>query len=69
MTISLYSSYLIFQEPLTATFLNNSAFLYGGAMYADNVVLPGHSRCAIQNNKQLNLSLIIQNVDHALTYG
>ena len=69
MTISLYSSFLIFQEPLTATFLNNSAFLYGGAMYAVNVVLPGHSRCVIQINKQLNLSLIIQNVNHALTYG
>ena len=68
MTISLYSSLLIFQEPLTATVLNNSAFLYGGAMYADNVVLPGHSRCAIQINKQ-TLSLVIQNVQHALTYG
>ena len=48
--ISLYSSFLILQEPLIATFLNNSALLYGGAIYADNVVLPGHSRCAIQIN-------------------
>ena len=68
MTISLYSSFLIFQKQLTATVLNNTALLYGGAMYVDNVVLPGHSRCAIQINKQ-TLSLVIQNVDHALTYG
>ena len=35
--ISLYSSLLILQEPLTTTFLNNSTLLYGRAIYADNV--------------------------------
>ena len=55
--IQLYNSFLILQEPLTATFLNNSALLYGGAIYADNVVLPGHSRCAIQiNTNKTNLN-------------
>ena len=48
--IQLFSSFLIFHEPLIATFLDNSALLYGGAIYADNVVIPGHHRCVIQIN-------------------
>ena len=48
--IQLYNSFLILQEPLTATFCNNSALLYGGAIYVDNGVIPGHSRCPIQIN-------------------
>ena len=48
--IQLFSSFLILHEPLIATFLNNSALLYGGAIYADNVVIPGHHRCVIQIN-------------------
>ena len=48
--IQLFSSYLILHEPLIAIFLNNSALLYGGAIYADNVVIPGHHRCVIQIN-------------------
>ena len=54
--VSLYSSFLILQEPLTATFLNNNALLYGGAIYTNNVVIPGHSSCSIQiNTKKINL--------------
>ena len=48
--IQLFSSFLILHEPLIATFLNNSALLYGGAIYADNVVIPAHHRCVIQIN-------------------
>ena len=48
--IQLFSSFLILNEPLIATFLNNSALLYGGAIYGDNVVIPGHHRCVIQIN-------------------
>ena len=48
--IQLFFSFLILHEPLIATFLNNSALLYGGAIYADNVVIPGHHRCVIQIN-------------------
>ena len=48
--IQLFSSFLILHEPLNATFLNNSALLYGGAIYGDNVVIPGHHRCVIQIN-------------------
>ena len=48
--IQLFSSFLILHEPLNATFLDNSALLYGGAIYADNVVIPGHYRCVIQIN-------------------
>ena len=48
--MQLFSSFLILHEPLLATFLNNSALLYGGAIYGDNVVIPGHRRCAIQIN-------------------
>ena len=48
--IQLFSSFLILHEPLIATFLNNSALLYGGAIYADNVVIPGYRRCVIQIN-------------------
>ena len=61
--VSLYTSFLILQEPLTATFLNNNASLYGGAIYADNTVIPGHRRCAIQistnktNLQNLNITL------------
>ena len=61
--ISLYSSLLILQEPLTATFFSNNALLYGGAIYANNVIIPGHSRCAIQiytkktNLHNLNITL------------
>ena len=48
--IQLFSSFLILHEPLISIFLNNSALLYGGAIYADNVVIPGHHRCVIQIN-------------------
>ena len=48
--MQLFSSFLILHKPLIATFLNNSALLYGGAIYADNVVIPGHHRCVIQIN-------------------
>ena len=48
--IQLFSSFLILNEPLIATFIDNSALLYGGAIYADNVVIPGHHRCVIQIN-------------------
>ena len=48
--IQLFSSFLILYEPLNATFLDNSALLYGGAIYGDNVVIPGHHRCVIQIN-------------------
>ena len=48
--IQLFSSFLILHEPLNATFLDNSALLYGGAIYGDNVVIPGHHRCVIQIN-------------------
>ena len=47
--ISLYlSSYLFLIPPLHATFLNNNALLYGGAIYAVNDPLPGDNMCAIQ---------------------
>ena len=62
--LSLYSSFLVLQEPLTATFLNNNASLYGGAIYADNTVIPGHRRCAIQINTNKtnlhNLNIILK---------
>ena len=48
--IQLFSSFLILYEPLIAKFRDNSALLYGGAIYADNVVIPGHHRCVIQIN-------------------
>ena len=48
--IQLFSSFLILHEPLNATFLNNNALLYGGAIYGDNVVIPGHHSCVIQIN-------------------
>ena len=48
--IQLFSSFLILHEPLIATFYYNNALLYGGAIYADNVVIPGHRRCVIQIN-------------------
>ena len=47
--ISLYhSSYLFLIPPLHATFLNNKALLYGGAIYAVNDPLPGDNMCVIQ---------------------
>ena len=64
--IQLYNSFLILQEPLTATFINNSVLLYGGAIYIDNVVIPGHNTCPIQikTNKtdlhNLNITLIFK---------
>ena len=48
--IQLFSSFLILHEPLIATFHYNNALLYGGAIYGDNVVIPGHHRCVIQIN-------------------
>ena len=62
--IQLFSSFLILHEPLIATFLNNSALLYGGAIYADNVVIPGHHSCVIQistNKTDLhNINIILK---------
>ena len=62
--IQLFSSFLILHEPLIATFHNNSALLYGGAIYADNVVIPGHHRCVIQINtnktNQHNIDIILK---------
>ena len=56
--ISLYhSSYLFLISPLHATFLNNKALLYGGAIYAVNDPLPGDNKCVIQlgvNTSNLN---------------
>ena len=47
--ISLYhSSYLFLIPPLHATFINNKALLYGGAIYAVNDPLPGDNICVIQ---------------------
>ena len=47
--ISLYhSSYLFLIPPLHATFLNNKALLYGGAIYAVNDPVPGDNMCVIQ---------------------
>ena len=47
--ISLYhSSYLFLISPLHATFLNNKALLYGGAIYAANSPVPGDNMCVIQ---------------------
>ena len=47
--ISLYhSSYLFLIPPLHATFLNNKALLYGGAIYAVNNQVPGDNMCVIQ---------------------
>ena len=49
--IFLQSAYLILQEPLNATFFNNKAFLYGGAVYIDNKIIPQvQHRCGIQIN-------------------
>ena len=47
--ISLYhSSYLFFIPPLHATFLNNKALFYGGAIYAVKDPLHGDNMCVIQ---------------------
>ena len=47
--ISLYlSSYLFLIPPLHATFLNNKALFYGGAIYAVNNPVPGDNMCVIQ---------------------
>ena len=48
--IELFFSFLILQEQMMATFFGNTALLYGGAIYGDNVVIPGHHRCVIQIN-------------------
>ena len=56
--ISLFhSSYLFLNPPLHATFLNNKALLYGGAIYAVNDPVPGDNMCVIQlgvNTSNLN---------------
>ena len=60
-----HSSYLILQEPLNAHFANNNALLFGGAVYADNTLIPASQRCALQiktvhkydSNKILNIRL------------
>ena len=47
--ISLYhSSYLFLIPPLHATFLNNKALFYGGAIYTVNDPVPGDNMCDIQ---------------------
>ena len=47
--ISLHqSSYLILHERLNATFINNEALLYGGAIYSDGENVPGNTICALQ---------------------
>uniref|UniRef100_A0A1X7UR19 Uncharacterized protein n=1 Tax=Amphimedon queenslandica TaxID=400682 RepID=A0A1X7UR19_AMPQE len=47
--IFLQSAYLILQEPLNATFFNNKAFLYGGAVFIDNKFVPKvPNRCDMQ---------------------
>ena len=62
----LQSSYLVLQEPLNASFIKNSALLYGGAVYAYNKPVPvTHQRCALQvkpsheytNDTKLNIHL------------
>ena len=63
--IQLFFSFLILHEPLIAIFLNNSALLYGGAIYADNVVIPGHHRCVIQINTN---KIDLQNIDIILKF-
>ena len=45
----LQSSHLILQEPLNATFVENEALLYGGAVYIDSSIIPkDKSRCGMQ---------------------
>ena len=44
----LQTSYLILHEHLNATFINNEALLYGGAIYSDGEDVPGKTICAIQ---------------------
>ena len=46
----LQSSYLILCEHLSATFIENKALLYGGAIYSDGEDVPGNTICAIQIN-------------------
>ena len=58
----LQSSYLILQEPLNATFINNVALLYGGAVYVNNQIIPRkQQRCGMQiqteKDKLSNLSI------------
>ena len=57
----LQSSYLILHEHLNATFVNNEALLYGGAIYSDGEDVPGNSICAIQiySNKTVHRELDI----------
>ena len=64
--LSLYhSSYLFLIPPLHATFLNNRALLYGGAIYAVNDPLPGDNMCVIRvgvNTSNLNdLDILMNN--------
>ena len=56
----LRSSHLILQEPLNATFTENKALLYGGAVYIDSSIIPKEkSRCGMQiklkNQRKRNL--------------
>ena len=57
----LQSSYLIVHEHLNATFINNEALLYGGAIYSDGEDAPGNKICAIQiySNKTVHRELDI----------
>ena len=60
----LQSSYLILQEPLNATFTENKALLYGGAVYIENSIIPREKKkCGmqIQTEKQdlSNLSIYL----------
>ena len=56
--ISLHkSSYLVLHEPLTAIFSGNHAYLYGGAIYANNDDVLGDNRCVIQVKPQNMVSI------------
>ena len=58
---NLVSSHLILQEPLNASFINNTALLYGGAVYITNKIIPGQdSKCGLQllNKSRLGQSNI-----------
>ena len=53
-------SHLILQEPLNATFTENKALLYGGAVYIDSSIIPKeNNRCGLQikvkNQRKRNL--------------
>lgn len=52
--IHIESSYLILQEPLYTTFINNTALFYGGAVYIDNKISQrDRQKCGIQVMTQL----------------